>query len=352
MGYVAYAPARRRHGQRGRPRASSPRAPCRTTSWIAAITEVKAHTDQPFGVNFRADAPDAAERVDLIIREGIKVAGTALAPKQELIERAARRGRRGDPVDRGQAPRPEGRASGASTPCSCRAARAAATPAPSPPPCCCPRSSTRSRIPVIGAGGFHDGRGLVAALSWGACGVAMGTRFLLTQESPVPQHVKDRYLAADRHRHGRHHQGRRRAQPGAAQPVRRPARVDHARSPRCPGPSATPFAWKKISGTTWKDMITEGLAMKGHGDVGWLGRHPGGQHADPLPLGHGRGRRRARRDVVGPVGRRHRRPADGRRAHPADHVGGARRAGPAAGRWSRSRSTARRPRARPSPPTP
>ena len=28
---------------------------------------------------------------------------------------------------------------------------------------------------------------------------------------------------------------------------------------------------KKISGTTWKDMIKEGLAMKGHGDVGWLG---------------------------------------------------------------------------------
>ena len=45
-------------------------------------------------------------------------------------------------------------------------------------------------IPVIAAGGFFDGRGLVAALAYGAAGVAMGTRFLLTQESTVPDAVK------------------------------------------------------------------------------------------------------------------------------------------------------------------
>ena len=50
-------------------------------------------------------------------------------------------------------------------------------------------------IPVVGAGGFHDGRGLVAALAWGAEGIAMGTRFLLSRESGVPDHIKARYLA-------------------------------------------------------------------------------------------------------------------------------------------------------------
>ena len=35
---------------------------------------------------------------------------------------------------------------------------------------------------MIAAGGFFDGRGLAAALSYGAAGVAMGTRFLLTSE--------------------------------------------------------------------------------------------------------------------------------------------------------------------------
>src|SRR6201986_1387947 len=50
-----------------------------------AIGKVKAATDKPFGVNIRADAADAGDRVDLMIREGVKVASFALAPKQELI---------------------------------------------------------------------------------------------------------------------------------------------------------------------------------------------------------------------------------------------------------------------------
>ena len=49
-------------------------------------------------------------------------------------------------------------------------------------------------IPVLGAGGFNDGRGLVAALSYGASGIAMGTRFLLTQESDVPDDIKAQYI--------------------------------------------------------------------------------------------------------------------------------------------------------------
>jgi NAD(P)H-dependent flavin oxidoreductase YrpB (nitropropane dioxygenase family) len=52
------------------------------------------------------------------------------------------------------------------------------------------------KIPVIAAGGFGDGRGLAAALAYGAVGIAMGTRFLMTAESPVPQITKDRYVKA------------------------------------------------------------------------------------------------------------------------------------------------------------
>src|SRR5690625_6028683 len=43
------------------------------------------------------------------------------------------------------------------------------------------------QVPVAAAGGFKDGEGLVAALAWGADGIAMGTRFLLSEESPVPE---------------------------------------------------------------------------------------------------------------------------------------------------------------------
>ena len=52
-------------------------------------------------------------------------------------------------------------------------------------------------IPVVAAGGFADGRGLAAALAYGAAGIAMGTRFLMTAESPLPDVVKARYVAAD-----------------------------------------------------------------------------------------------------------------------------------------------------------
>lgn len=51
-------------------------------------------------------------------------------------------------------------------------------------------------VPVFAAGGFRDGYGLAAAKAWGAQGIAMGTRFMMTQESPVPENTKDAYLQA------------------------------------------------------------------------------------------------------------------------------------------------------------
>ncbi|MFQ5668602.1 MAG: NAD(P)H-dependent flavin oxidoreductase, partial [Candidatus Binatia bacterium] len=53
-----------------------------------------------------------------------------------------------------------------------------------------------AHVPVAAAGGFFDGRGLTAALAYGAAGIAMGTRFLLTAESPVPEATAARYFAA------------------------------------------------------------------------------------------------------------------------------------------------------------
>ena len=50
-------------------------------------------------------------------------------------------------------------------------------------------------IPVIAAGGFADGRGLVAALAFGAEGVLMGTRFMLSKEAPMCDEIKQ-YLTS------------------------------------------------------------------------------------------------------------------------------------------------------------
>lgn len=50
-------------------------------------------------------------------------------------------------------------------------------------------------VPVIAAGGFSTGRGLASALAAGAEGIAMGTRFMMTSDSPTPPKTLERYLA-------------------------------------------------------------------------------------------------------------------------------------------------------------
>ena len=60
-----------------------------------------------------------------------------------------------------------------------------------------PEVANAIKIPVIAAGGFCDGKGLAAALALGAEGIAMGTRFAITQESPLPQELKLKYLKAN-----------------------------------------------------------------------------------------------------------------------------------------------------------
>jgi len=59
-----------------------------------------------------------------------------------------------------------------------------------------PRTVDALEIPVIAGGGIGDGRGLMAALALGAEGALMGTRFMLSQESPLHPNIKQRLLEA------------------------------------------------------------------------------------------------------------------------------------------------------------
>lgn len=51
-------------------------------------------------------------------------------------------------------------------------------------------------VPFIASGGFADGQGLAAALSLGAEGINMGTRFMCTVEAPIHQKIKDAIVDA------------------------------------------------------------------------------------------------------------------------------------------------------------
>src|SRR3954449_6107699 len=46
----------------------------------ASVREVKARTDKPFGVNFRADQPDLAERIAFCVKQGVRLVSFAGAP--------------------------------------------------------------------------------------------------------------------------------------------------------------------------------------------------------------------------------------------------------------------------------
>src|ERR1700749_4661417 len=164
--------------------------------FATAVGKVKAATDKPFGVNIRADAADAGDRVDLMIREGVKVASFALAPKPELISKLKDAGSVVIPSV-GLAKHARKVASWGADAVIVQGGEGGGHTGPIATTLLLPSVLDAVSIPVIAAGGFFDGRGLAAALSYGAGGVGMGTRFLLTADSTVPQAVKERYLAAD-----------------------------------------------------------------------------------------------------------------------------------------------------------
>ena len=163
-----------------------------------AITKVKAATDRPFGVNIRADAADAGDRIELMIREGVKVASFALAPNQELIARLKESGAVVIPSI-GAAKHARKVAAWGVDAVIVQCGEGGGHTGPVPTTLLLPSvldALEGTNVAVVAAGGFFDGRGLAAALSYGAAGVAMGTRFLLTSDSTVPEAVKQRYLAA------------------------------------------------------------------------------------------------------------------------------------------------------------
>ncbi|GCD89241.1 nitronate monooxygenase family protein [Nocardioides sp. LS1] len=161
-----------------------------------AIVEVKGRTDQPFGVNLRADAGDAVDRCDLLVRHDVKVASFALAPKPDLIKRLKDHGIVVMPSV-GAARHAEKVAAWGADAVMVQGGEGGGHTGPVPTTLLLPTVLDAVDIPVVAAGGFFDGRGLAAALSYGAAGVGMGTRFLLTQDSAVPQAVKDLYLSHD-----------------------------------------------------------------------------------------------------------------------------------------------------------
>ena len=234
-----------------------------------AVRGVKERTDAPFGVNFRADQPDLDERVAFVVGEGVRLVSFAGAPTSAVVARCHEAGVAVMPtvgarrhaekvlemgVDAVIAQGGEGGGHTGSVPTSLLLPEVV--------------DAVGATIPVLGAGGFFDGRGLVSALAYGADGIAMGTRFLLTSESHVPPTVKERYTEATVF-----DTVVTTALDGAPQRVIRTDVVDRIeRSPsllRFPRAALAALRFRKETGTPLGDLVREGLAMKRNQDLTW-----------------------------------------------------------------------------------
>lgn len=232
-----------------------------------AIIKVLERTDRPFGVNMRADAGDAHKRVDLLIRHGVKVASFALAPKPDLIARLKEH----DIVvipSVGAARHAEKVAAWGADAVMIQGGEGGGHTGAVPTTLLLPSVLDAVDIPVIAAGGFFDGRGLAAALSYGAAGIGMGTRFLLTKDSAVPDAIKERYLSfgldgtvvttkAD----------------GMPHRLLRTEYINDIEATsagrRWKSTAARTLEFKKSSGMSWAALARDGVSMKRSSDKSW-----------------------------------------------------------------------------------
>jgi len=159
------------------------------------IEAIKALTDKPFGVNFLMDAPGADVIIEAIIRHGVRAAGYNRAPSAAMIQRLKEAGVLCIPTCGAAKHAQKAEKLGADV-IVVQGTEGGGHTGSVPTTLLVSQCVDLVGVPIVAAGGFRDGRGLVAALAFSAAGVAMGTRFLLTAESPVPKQTTDRYLAA------------------------------------------------------------------------------------------------------------------------------------------------------------
>jgi NAD(P)H-dependent flavin oxidoreductase YrpB (nitropropane dioxygenase family) len=232
-----------------------------------AIKKVKSRTDQPFGVNLRADATDAPARIDLLIREGVKVASFALAPKQDQIRKLKDAGVVVIPSI-GAAKHAVKVASWGADAVMVQGGEGGGHTGSVPTTLLLPTVLDAVDIPVIAAGGYFDGRGLAAALSYGAAGVGMGTRFLLTSDSAVPAAVKQLYLQQDLG--GTVVTDKVDGMPHRMLRTPLVEEVTRTSAVRRLGPTLRrTLEFKRVSGMTWREVVADGRSMKKGQERSW-----------------------------------------------------------------------------------
>ena len=161
----------------------------------AEILRVKRETDdQPFGLNFHMFQPNAQQLLDLAVKYRLRAVSYGRGPDKRVIGRL----RDADIVCMptvGALKHAQKAIEMGANAITVQGGEGGGHTGSVPTTVLLPQVVDAVSVPVIAAGGFYDGRGLLAALAFGASGIAMGTRFLMTSDSKVPDATLQRYLA-------------------------------------------------------------------------------------------------------------------------------------------------------------
>ncbi len=163
----------------------------------AEIKLIKSKTDKPFGVNIHAFQNDIDRIIDICIDYDVAALSYGRGPSPKIIEKVKTAGLKCVPTIGASRHASKAVKMGADI-LVCQGQEGGGHTGATPTWLLLAQVIDQNLgVPVIACGGFKDGRGLAAALTFGADGMAMGTRFMMSSDSPTPELTKAEYLKSD-----------------------------------------------------------------------------------------------------------------------------------------------------------
>lgn len=159
------------------------------------ILKAKELTNKPFGINIMLLSPFVEEVVDVVCKHNISVVTTGAGNSGRFIEKFKSIGAKVIPVVPSVALAKRMESLGADAVIT-EGTEAGGHIGELTTMALVPQVADAVNIPVIAAGGIGDGRGVLGALSLGAEGVQIGTRFICSEECTVHSNYKEKVLKA------------------------------------------------------------------------------------------------------------------------------------------------------------
>ncbi len=163
----------------------------------AEIKSIKSKSDRPFGVNIHAFQKGVDRIIDMCIDYDVAALSYGRGPSSKIVDKVKAAGLKCVPTIGAAKHAPKAVKMGADI-LVCQGQEGGGHTGYTPTWLLLAQVLDQDLgVPVIACGGFKDGRGLASALTFGADGIAMGTRFMMTSDSPTPDATKAKYLDSE-----------------------------------------------------------------------------------------------------------------------------------------------------------